>query len=76
MTCPNCGQKMSEGEVDVRSSMLSFLVFPLSYQNLWWYPGGDRGKQSRRVALRPGKVRSGFRCDSCRTLVFKEQGAT
>lgn len=76
MVCPKCGLEMESGAIEVRGTAGGFLIFGFSYQHLWWYPGGDGRRQSRRRLLRTNERGSALRCGNCSIVLFEASDAT
>ena len=60
MICPNCTSEMEEGEVQVRGSMLSFLVVGFSIQDLMF------DSSSETTTILPSRdTRKAYYCRQC-----------
>lgn len=66
MKCPYCNMDMTAGNIQVRTSWLSFLFWGLQFQDLSF----DAGDQPR-VVLGPRAERAAFLCPSCGATVIE-----
>jgi len=65
MKCPYCGADMIAGDIEVRSSWASFLVWGLQFEKLV-FKAGDRSTD----VLEHRQKRAAFCCRSCKAVVI------
>lgn len=75
MTCPFCDQEMRFGHATIKETILSFLVFGLSYQNLYFTPGEKPGRRiDDELVLESGNICNAWNCDACEITLLDRKG--
>jgi hypothetical protein len=69
MQCPKCHKGMTSGRVSVQGTVLGFLFFGVSHQQLWW---SGTTRSDREKILGSGCSTTAHRCEGCKTVVITQ----
>ena len=67
--CPKCQTDMKSGWVEIKGSLLGFLLVGFSYGHLWFRQLSGKGK----IVVHFGGGRAAYNCPACGTIVMLGQ---
>ena len=67
VNCPSCGAKMECGKIEMRESLIGFLIGSFQRPNCWFVPNNHGGETK---VLRSYSSRPALGCPNCGTTII------